>query len=96
MGDLAMVPPGSPRSVVAPRETLTPDEPTPEAREAPVQEMPGVDSASLGATSVEVDGISSQPSDDTGGSLRDLVMHEASFGVPGALPRMRRPQPSGP
>jgi hypothetical protein len=61
-----------------------------------VQEMPGADSASLGATSFEVDGISSQPSDDTRGSLRDLVMREASFGVPGALPRMMRPQPSGP
>jgi hypothetical protein len=47
-----------------------------------MQEMPGVDDASLGAVSVEVDGASPHPGDDTGGSLRDLVMCCTSIGVP--------------
>jgi hypothetical protein len=81
VGDLAMVPPDSPRSVVALQETLAPEEPTPEAWEAPVQEMPGADGASLGAASIEVDGTGPIPSDDTEGSLRDLVMRGANIGV---------------
>jgi hypothetical protein len=47
-----------------------------------MQEMPGVDDASLGAVSVEVDGAGPHPGDDTGGSLRDLVMCCTSIGVP--------------
>jgi hypothetical protein len=47
-----------------------------------VQEILGVDGASLGVTSIEVDGVGPQPSDDTRGSLRDMVMHGAGFGVP--------------
>jgi hypothetical protein len=72
---------GSGGAVVALRETLAPEEPTPEAWEAPVQEMPGADGASLGAASIEVDGTGPIPSDDTEGSLRDLVMRGANIGV---------------
>jgi hypothetical protein len=54
----------------------------PEAHEAPVQEMLGVDGVSLGAASVKVDGVEPHPSDDTRGSLRDLVMCGASIDVP--------------
>jgi hypothetical protein len=78
----AMVPPRSPQTLVASRETLAMKEPTPEAREEPVQEMPGANGASLGAASVEVDGTGPQPSDDTGGSLWHVVMREADIGVP--------------
>jgi hypothetical protein len=63
--------------MVALQETLVP-----EAREAPVQEMLGANGASLGATSVEVDGAGPHPSDDTRGSLRDLVMRGADIDVP--------------
>jgi hypothetical protein len=35
------------------------EEPTPKAREAPVQEIPGADGASLAVASVEVDGVGS-------------------------------------
>jgi hypothetical protein len=48
----------------------------------PVQEMPGADGAPLG---VEVDGASPQPSDDTGVSLRGMVMRGADIGVPGSI-----------
>jgi hypothetical protein len=67
-----------------------------------VQEMPRVDGASLGAASVEVDGDGPQPRDDTGGSLRDLVMRGASFSVPGsaapcdAVPTLRPSSAIGP
>jgi hypothetical protein len=62
-------PPGSPRPVVVPWEPPAPEEPTLEVWEAPVQEILGVDGASLGVTSIEVDGVGPQPSDDTRGSL---------------------------
>jgi hypothetical protein len=56
VGDLAMVPPGSSRPVVAPRETPMAEEPIPGVWEAPTQVMLGADGASIGTTSVEVDG----------------------------------------
>jgi hypothetical protein len=48
----------------------------------PIQEMSGNDGATLGATSVEVDGAGPQPSDDTGGLVRDLVMCGTGISVP--------------
>jgi hypothetical protein len=57
------------------------------AWEVPVQEMLGADGVSLSAVSVEVDGASPRPSDDTGGSLYDLVMCGAGLGMLGrAIP----------
>jgi hypothetical protein len=50
VGDLAMVPPGSPR------ETPMAEGPTLGVWEAPTQVMLGADGASIGTTSVEVDG----------------------------------------
>jgi hypothetical protein len=60
------------------------EEPTSEAREAPVQEMPDADDASLGDTSVKVDGAGPQPSDYIRGSLWDLMMRGTYIGVPGS------------
>jgi hypothetical protein len=57
MGDLAMVHLGSLRPVVASWETPVPEELMPKAWKALVQEMSGAHGASLGATSVEVDGV---------------------------------------
>jgi hypothetical protein len=56
--------------------------------------MLGADGMSLGAASAEVDGADPQPSDDTKGSLWDLVMRGASFGVPrSATPGEAAPAP---
>jgi hypothetical protein len=77
-GDHVMVPSSSPR------ETSAPEEPTCEVWEVPVHEMPGANVTSLGAISVEVDGVSPRLGDDTRGFLRDLVMRGASLGRPGS------------
>jgi hypothetical protein len=66
----------------SPLESSALEEPTSEAREVPVWEMPGADGASLGTASVKVDGAGPQSSDDTGGLLQDLVMRGAVTGVP--------------
>jgi hypothetical protein len=83
-GDLVVVPSSWPRSMVVPRETPALEESTPEAWEKAVQEMSGSDGTSLGAVSVEVDGASPRPGDDTRGSLRDLVMPGIGIAVPGS------------
>jgi hypothetical protein len=57
-----------------------PEEPTPE-----VQEAMGVDGVPPSAASVEVDVVSSQPSDDARGSLWGLVMCSDCVGVPGSV-----------
>jgi hypothetical protein len=54
MSDLAMVPTGSSPPVVVPQETPALEEPT---LEALAQEMSSADATSLGAASVEVDGV---------------------------------------
>jgi hypothetical protein len=77
-GDLAMVPSCSPR------ETPVLLESTPEALEAPVQEMLGADGASLGTFSVKVDGANPWTGDDTGGSLYDLVIHGTGLDMLGS------------
>jgi hypothetical protein len=84
-GDLVVVPSSWPRSMVVPRETPASEESTPEAWEKAVQEMSGSDGTSLGAVSVEVDGASPRPGDDTRGSLRDLVMRGVGIAVPGSI-----------
>jgi hypothetical protein len=77
MGDLALVSSSSPQMVVVPWETLVPEEPTPNAREAL-----SADGAPLGPTSVNMDGASPRPGDDAGGSLQGLVMCGSRVGVP--------------
>jgi hypothetical protein len=47
-----------------------------------MQEMSGTDGTLPGAASVKVDGVNPQPSDNTEGSLWDLVMHGTSISVP--------------
>jgi hypothetical protein len=69
---------------MAPRETPAPEEPTLEVRKASVQEMLAADGTSLVASSVEVDGASPEPSDDTGRSLQDLVVRGTGISVPGS------------
>jgi hypothetical protein len=63
---------------------MAPEEPTSKVSKVPVQVMSGADGTLLGAASVEVDGAGPQPSDDTGGSLRDLVMHDTGIDVSGS------------
>jgi hypothetical protein len=94
-----MVPQGLLWSVVAQWETLVLKEPTPEALQALVlvSEVSGADGASLGATSIEVDGAGPQPSDDTESSLQELVMRGSSFSVPkSAAPDDAAPTPGSP
>jgi hypothetical protein len=50
--------------------------------------MPGVDGTSLGGVSVEVDGASLRPGDDTGASLQDLAMRGPTLVYSGVLPRV--------
>jgi hypothetical protein len=50
-----------------------------------VLEMWVADGSSLGAVSVEVDGASLRPGDDTGGSLWDLVTRGTGLGMPGSV-----------
>jgi hypothetical protein len=57
MGYLVEVALGSPRPVVAPVESSVSEEPTSEAQEASVWEMPGADGVSQGTARVEVDGV---------------------------------------
>jgi hypothetical protein len=47
-----------------------------------MQEMLGTDGTLPSAASVKVDGVNPQPSDDTEGSLWDLVMHGTGISVP--------------
>jgi hypothetical protein len=87
MGDLAIVPSRSPRLATVLRETTVPGESTSEVREALVPQLPKIpsaDGASLSAVSVKVDGSSTWPDDDTGGSLWDLVMCGTNTGVAGS------------
>jgi hypothetical protein len=59
-----------------------------------VLEMSGAGGASLGTASIDLDGVGPQPSDDTWGSLWDLVMCGVSFGIPGhAAPGDAAPAP---
>jgi hypothetical protein len=50
-----------------------------------VLEMPGANGTSLESVSVELDGASPRPSEDTRGSLQDLVMHGAGLRMPGSV-----------
>jgi hypothetical protein len=57
MGYLVVVAPGLPRPVVVPVESSVSEEPTSEAQEVSVREMPGADGVSQGTARVEVDGV---------------------------------------
>jgi hypothetical protein len=86
-GDLVMVPSCSPQLTMMPQEISMPEESAQAAWEVPVQEMLGADGVLLSAVSVEVDGASPRPSDDTGGSFYDMVMCGTGLGMLGrAIP----------
>jgi hypothetical protein len=59
-------------------------------------EMSSADVLSLIATNVEVDGAGPQPSNDTGGSLRDLVMCGADISLLGSAATGDAAPASGP
>jgi hypothetical protein len=58
--------------------------------------VPDVGGVWQGSTSIEVVGTDPRLGNDTKSLLRNLMVHGAGAGVPGALPQVMRPQPPGP